>query len=311
MISLSIIIPVFNNADTLPSLITKVSTLKQQLDINYECIFIDDGSSDESYKILLKKIEPMPIKWQLIKHTRNFGSFQAISTGISKSRGKYIVTFSADLQEPIELIHQMYRAMLNNEAEIVFGIRKKRNDPLTSRLFSHLFWSLYKKTIFPEAPSTGVDIFGCTKRISSILLSIKESARTPISVLLWMGYPIKYIGYNRLRRESGNSGWTIIKKVHYFADNLITFTDLPILILLFVGFTQMLIAIVMLFVIVWAKIVGVITIPGYTATISVILFFSGLHSCSLGIIGYYVWKLFENSKNRPGAIILTSKKSIK
>jgi len=300
----SLIIPVYKNEASLPELLSALNLLQQKFSKILEVVFVVDGSPDNSYLYLKNHLADCTFPTTLILLSRNFGSFAAIRAGLKAARGDYFAVMAADLQEPPELVLQFFKVLESDEADITFGVREKREDPFLSRIFSYIFWSCYRKFIQKDIPPGGVDMFGCNRIFRDHLLDLNESNSSLIGLLFWLGFRRSFIPYHRQPRKHGKSAWTFSRKLRYLSDSLFSFSDLPIRILIFSGMLSMLFAIIFGIFLIIAKIAHWIFLPGYTTTILLILFFTGLNALGLGIIGSYVWRAFENSKMRPQTVIM-------
>jgi glycosyltransferase involved in cell wall biosynthesis len=299
----SIIIPVYKNEQNIPRLLTALEDLNQKLNKDLECVFVVDGSPDKSFEILKQNLPSAKFQSQLLGHSRNFGSFPAIRSGLNTAKGTYLAVMAADLQEPPELILKFFKSLGANECDVAIGTRNGRNDPFLSRLTSSLFWRLYKKIILPEMPEGGVDIFGCNKVFCDQLLQLEESRSSLVALVFWLGFRRKFISYERQIRLEGKSAWTFGKKIDYMMDSIFAFTDLPIRLLTRVGMFGCIISILLGIIIILARLTGDVTVPGYAATMLVVLFFGTLNLFGLGLIGNYAWRGYENTKKRPMAIV--------
>jgi len=153
-----------------------------------------------------------------------------------------------------------------------------------------------------------VDIFGCNRQVRDRLVAFTENNSFLVGQLLWLGFRRKLVPYVRRRREHGTSAWSLRKKLHYLMDAIFAFSDLPIRLLVAFGLLGMAVAVFLSALVLVAKLSGMIDVPGYTATVLVIVFFAALNSLGLGIIGSYTWRVFENTKARPHAIVMNQKK---
>lgn len=199
---------------------------------------------------------------QLIRLSRNFGSFAAITAGLANATGDYFAMLAADLQEPPELALEFLVQMTENGAEVVFGQRTGREDPALSRLASRAFWGLYRRLVNPDIPSGGVDVFGCTRKVRDQICSMKEVETSLPALLFWVGFRRAFVPYQRRRREHGESAWTFGKKMRYLVNSVFSFTDLPIRALLGVGVLGMALALLGAVTVVMDKISGGIGVPG-------------------------------------------------
>lgn len=298
----SVVVPVYGNEGSIEALLRRLEGLQPDLDGPMEAVFVVDGSPDGSLARLRELLPTAALPTQLISHSRNFGSFAAIRTGIHAARGDYIGVMAADLQEPPELMLEFFRLLSQDEADITVGRREGRNDPALSSLLSRAFWGLYRRTINPAIPRGGVDVFALNRRAAAELVALDESHSSLVGLLYWIGFRRAEVPYVRAPREVGRTGWTMKKKIRYLLDSVFSFTDLPISILTTVGVVGSLLTLLVSLVVFFAWLGGGITSPGYTPLMLALLFSTFVVLYGLGIVGSYVWRIYENSKRRPFAI---------
>lgn len=299
---LSLVIPVYRNQESLPDLLGAVDQLSRQLAHAFEAVFVIDGSPDACYVLLREQLPRCRFSSQLILLSRNFGSFCAIRTGLQHARGQRFAVMAADLQEPPELVLEMNAILSRDEADVVLGVRESRADPLRSRIFSQVYWGLYRTFVMPDIPSGGVDMFGCNKDFRDTLLALEEQNSSLIGQIFWLGFRRKTVTYSRQERKHGKSAWTFRKKWNYVMDSVFSFTDLPIKLLIRVGAAGATFAGLLGVVVVLARMRGLIDVPGYAMTILTIALLGCLNLLGLGIVGAYAWRTYENTKTRPLAI---------
>ena len=299
----SVVVPVYRNEDSIVRLVETLSEINQSLAGSLEVVFVVDGSPDRSYELLRGALKAMAFSAQLLAHSRNFGSFAAIRTGLAAAGGDYFAVLAADLQEPPELLLAFFRSLEADECDVAIGTRKSRDDPLSTRLASTVFWDLYRRLVVPDMPSGGVDIFGCNRVFRDHLLQLNEARSSLIALIFWLGFRRKLIGYARVRRNDGASSWTLRKKLDYMMDSVFAFTDYPIRLLIRFGMAGVFLSIVLATTILVARLTDVIAVPGYAATMLVVLMFGGLNLLGLGLVGSYAWRAYENSKQRPLAVV--------
>jgi glycosyltransferase involved in cell wall biosynthesis len=298
----SLVIPVYRNEANLPRLLSELERLRQLVNGEFEVIFVVDDSPDRCLEILRDRLPAARFRSQLLALSRNFGSFAAIAAGMARARGARIAVMAADLQEPIELAVQFY-GLLEDRADVVFGIRGKRSDPWLSELSSNAFWWLYRKFVNREMPSGGVDVFGCTAEVRDHLLELQGVDTNLIAMLFWIGYRREYVVYDRQQRLEGKSAWTFGKKLRYSVNSIFNFTDLPIRILLYAGGISLLMALGTSALVIVAKLRGNIEVPGYTPTVLAVMFFGALTSLGFGIVGQYLWLGLHFARRRPAYIV--------
>jgi len=300
----SIVIPVYKNEASIPNLLLTLDGIHKRLNGPLEVVFVVDGSPDQSFQRLAAELPVVPFKAKLVALSRNFGSFSAIRIGLQKAVGPYFAVMAADLQEPADLIMAFFDELAKDEADVVVGTRMSRDDPFLSRTGSRLFWFLYRKIVQPELPPGGIDVFGCNAAFHRELLKLEESHSSLVGLVLWLGFRRKAIPYKRQRREHGKSAWTLTKRMRYLADSSFSFSDLPIKVLLWLGSIGLVISIVFSIILLWARLTGRIQVPGYSPIVLTIIFFGSINLVCLGIVGAYVWRVYENTKKRPGAVVL-------
>lgn len=299
----SLIIPVYRNEDNIPLLIKTLNNISSRVKGVLEVIFVIDDLSDRSGDLLLRAREKMEFRSTIIFHSRNFGSLAAVRTGLMHISSDIIAVMAADLQEPPELILEFFDILENDKADVVFGKRIKRSDNWFSDFFSNFFWFLYRKLVIPEIPKGGADVFGCNKTVLDSLLKLDESNSSIIGQLFWVGFRHQFVEYIRQPRLHGKSKWKLSKKIRYLMDSVFSFSQLPILIVLYLGFLGSLVSGFFGLFILINKIYGQIVLPGYATIVVLITFSTSVILFVQGIIGSYLWRAFENTKKRPLSII--------
>jgi len=301
---LSLIIPLYKSEEGLSRLLTEVLKLQQDLEPEpFEAVFVVDGSPDRCYEKLVERLPALPLRAQLIQLSRNFGSFAAIAAGLSRASGDIFAVLAADLQEPPHLVLEFARILRGGEADVCFGLRAERSDPWFSELTSGLFWRLYRRFVVKDMPTGGIDVFGCNREVRDHLLALPEVSSNLIALLFWLGFQRKFVSYQRRPRLEGRSAWTFSKKLKYTFDSIFNFTDLPIQWLIATGFGSSALSIVLGLVVLWGRLRGSIQVTGYTPIVLMIMFFGGLTTLGLGIIGQYLWLSLQNARRRPNFVV--------
>ncbi len=299
----SVIIPVYKNEESLPRLFKALEAMSANLGSQMEAVFVVDGSPDTSFQIIKNALNNLAFPAQLIGHSRNFGSFPAIRTGLASAKGKYFGVMAADLQEPPELICEFFHSLAADECDVSIGTRNGRTDPFLSRVASSMFWGLYRRLVVKDMPEGGVDIFGCNRVFRDHLLQLEESRSSLIALIFWLGFRRKFVSYIRQERLEGKSAWTLSKKIDYMLDSVFAFTDYPIRLLMKIGAFGSALSILLALLVLLGKLTGQIDVPGYAATVLTVLFFGALNLFGLGLVGTYAWRAYENSKKRPLAVV--------
>lgn len=302
MSKISIIVPVYYNEDNLLSLYNDMNEkVLKKLTIDYEIIFVDDGSKDRSFSVIteLARLDEHIIPVRL---SRNFGEHAAILAGLSKCTGDCAVRKAADLQEPSELILSMLKKYQEGY-NVVLATRAERDEPATQKAFSSLYAYIMKKVALPNMPKGGFDSFLIDRQIINLLVDMKEKNTSLMGQVLWSGFQTATVPYTRLKRTVGTSKWTLSKKVKLALDSLFGFSYFPVKVIFGVGIFTFLAALILLCITIYDKITGVITVEGYSSLLIVMLMGFGIVMLSLGILGEYLWRMFDATRNRPPFII--------
>jgi glycosyltransferase involved in cell wall biosynthesis len=300
----SLIIPVYNNEESIHSLLYQINKINKSLKGDLEILFAIDGSLDRSYEILKSNLSQEKFSSKIIVLSRNFGSLNAIRAALEIAKGDYFATMSADLQEPPELIINFFKTLKKQPVDVVIGVRESREDPVISKAVSVIFWYIYKKFILKEVPSSGIDVFGCNKIFRDNLIKLKETRSSLIFQIFWIGFRRKEILYKRLKNKFGKSQWSFKKKLEYMLDSMFSFSELPIKLIICIGFVGIFFFTITGIVTIIGKYMGLINVPGYTTTLLTIGLLSSINLFCLGLIGSYVFRIYENSKGRPLSIVL-------
>lgn len=296
----SIIIPLYQNENNISLTYTKLS---QDVFVHlpeYELILIDDGSKDNSYQEALK-LQAQNDKVRVIKLSRNFGQHQAIMAGYANSTGDCIVTIAADMQDPPELIIQMYLKWKEG-SKVVFAARKSRKDGIISELFSKITYKLVKP-IFANFPQGGIGFSLIDKSIKDLLIKMNEKNSTVFYQVLWMGFNPFIIYYERPIRDIGKSTYTVSKKIKNLVDLILQFSYYPIRLISIFGIIDCFFSFIYMMYLMFHKIFGGVSLSGWPSLMTAIMFTSGVQMLTLGIIGEYLWRNFDATRTRPLYII--------
>jgi polyisoprenyl-phosphate glycosyltransferase len=301
----SLVIPVYNNAETIPSLVADITGIAEAFDNDFQVVYVIDGSPDNSSEILRTQLIGLPYDCVVIEHARNFGSFAAIRTGMNEANGRTIAVRSADLQEPASLIIELFRVVASKQTEVAVGVRQSRKDDLHRVLGAKFFWSMYRRFVQPQMPRGGIDVFACSKRVSDQLLELKESNSSLVGLLIWLGFQFSVIPYDRLERVHGRSQWRIQRLIDYLADSAFAFGRAPIRLIRWVGIFGVVLGTLGALALLFLRLTDQITAAGYTPLMLTVLLMGSLNLIAIGTVGSYVWRAFENSKLRPHAVVKT------
>ena len=299
---LSVVIPVYYNE---PNLWPLYNDIKEKIlsrqDFECEIVLVNDGSKDKSYQIM-QEISKEDKRVRIFSLSRNFGSHAAILCGLDQCTGDCAVIKAADLQEPTELILEMLESWKKG-FNVVLAARKSRPESGFSKFFSNLYYWIVRKTSFPNMPKSGFDIYLIDRKVINVIKELDEKNSALTGQILWSGFRTDIVYYDRLERTAGESRWTLKKKIRLVSDTLFSFSTVPITFVSAVGAISFFVAVVWAFVIIVFKLTGQIEITGWTSLFIFSLAAFGVIMLTLGIIGNYLWRAFDASRNRPPYII--------
>ncbi len=302
MKTVSFVIPVFRNEGSLKPTHEQITALfKNELkDYDYDMVFVNDGSDDGSLDELLE-IREMDPKVRVFSLSRNFGQREAVMCGFKQVRGDCVVKMSADLQEPIDTIPKMVHGWAEGN-EVVICYRAGRNDSFFENTMSSIFYSLMNISN-SKMPKSGYDFWLLGERAVTMLNSLTAKNRMLQGDILWMGYNVKFLPYQRLKREIGESQQSMGKKVKFFIDGLIYTSYLPIRVMSLIGFLFAFLGIISAVVVVVNRLVNENPYTGWASLIVLNLVIGGLIMLMLGMIGEYLWRIHDQTRARPDFII--------
>lgn len=301
-IKFSIVVPIYYNELNIPHTIPRLQNLENIIpDCDFEFVFVDDGSKDNSFPLLLQAREN-DSRIKVIKLSRNFGSMSAIQAGLNYATGDCVGIIAADLQDPPELFKEMIDYWRSGK-KVVLGTRADREESFSQKLFSNTYYFLLEKFALKGYPKGGFDFLLVDKQVVQEILQIKEKNTNVMSLIYWLGHDQAQIPYVRQERKLGKSRWTLAKKIKLFVDSFVSFSYTPIRFMSFIGFiTAMFSFLYGVFVII-STIFGIIEVQGWTTIIALITFLLGIIMIMLGIIGEYLWRILDESRERPGYIV--------
>lgn len=304
MDKISIVVPVYFSEDNLLPL---YADLKEKVlgrlpaGWDYELVLVDDGSKDRSYQVMcdLKRIDP---RIRLVKLARNFGEHEATLAGLTACTGTCAVRKSADLQEPSEMILQMLEKYRGG-APVVIAARRGRDEPAMQKLLSNTYCLLMRKFALKNMPKGGFDSYLIGREVIDVLVKMQEKNTPLTEQILWCGFPMEQVSYIRPKRAIGKSRWTLSKKVKMALDSFLGFSYFPVRFISGVGFVSFLGSCIWLLVLLIQKLAGKITVDGFTTVAILVLLSFGIVMLSIGILGEYIWRMFDATRNRPPYIV--------
>lgn len=301
MKKLSIVVPAYNEEETLELFVEEVNKQTEKLPLEKTFYFVNDGSTDNTLSVLKKLAAKQNIKY--LSFSRNFGKEAALLAGLNAADGDFITVMDADLQDPPEMLNEMY-IKLQKGYDIVGTRRISRDgEPLIRSFFSQIFYKLINKISDTEMVDGARDFRLMTRQVVDSILELEERNRFSKGLFSWVGFDTIYLPYENHERVAGTTSWNFWGLVKYSVDGIVNFSEVPLNLATFVGFLSFLASVVMgIFYFVRTLIWGD-PVSGFPTLVILILSIGGLQLLSLGIIGKYLSKVFLETKKRPSYIV--------
>ena len=303
MKKLSIVIPCYNEEESLNLFFNEILRVSKQLNVRLELIFVNDGSSDKTLEIL-KTLAKENTWVKYISFSRNFGKEAAMFAGLEHSTGDYITVMDADLQDPPELLSKMIDAIENEGYDIV-GTRRvtRKGEPPIRSFFARLFYKLINKMSKVEMVDGARDYRLMTRQVVLNILKLREVNRYSKGLFSYVGFKTKWIEFENVKRVAGETKWSFWKLFLYAIDGIVAFTTIPLTISTIIGFLFCLIAFIMIIVIIIKTLSFGDPTSGWPSLVCIIFFIAGIQLLCIGVIGEYLSKIYMEIKNRPIYII--------
>lgn len=296
---ITVLIPAYNEQEVLPLLFSRLDDLAaSQKSYDFEFLFVNDGSRDNTLEIITQKAKKDP-RISYINLSRNFGKEIAMIAGFDHARGDATVIIDADLQDPPELIPEMIQYWEEGYDDVFAKRRSRAGESLLKKKTSQWYYRiLQNSTTIPIQIDTG-DFRLLDRRCVEALKQFRESERYTKGMFSWIGYKKKELLYDRDPRAAGETKWNYAKLVNLAVDGITSFTTAPLRISTYIGLLVSLVAFAYIAYLLIRPLFGVPTVPGYASTMAVVLFLGGVQLLSLGIIGEYIARIFNETKRRP------------
>jgi glycosyltransferase involved in cell wall biosynthesis len=304
MAFVSIVVPVYHNATSLPELLSRFQRLADGNGIDrFEFIFVDDGSRDHSFSVL-QMLQQMDERVRVIKLSRNFGSNAALLAGLDHARGEVVAAIAADLQDPPELIDEML-VHWRQGRKVVLAARQSRADPLLTRLLASTFYVLFRRFAIPSMPRQGFDFFLIDRQVCNLIKGIQESNAYLMGIILWLGFEPTILYYHRQQREQrfGKSMWSLTKKLKYFVDAFVAFSYVPVRAASLLGISLSVLGLLYALALLILRLFVGIPVVGWVSLMAVLLVVSGVQLLMTGILGEYLWRNLDETRRRPRFVV--------
>lgn len=304
----SIVVPCYNEEEMIPLFYYEVLDLFQHelIDYEYEIIFVDDGSRDNSLG-KMKELQAIDENVNYISFSRNFGKESALYAGLEHTTGDYVSVMDVDLQDPPEMLIDMIKG-IEVEGFDVVGCRRtsREGEPVIRSFFARKFYKIINKITDTEIVDGARDFRLMTRQVTNSILDVSEYNRFSKGIFSWVGYKTKYLEYKNVERVAGETSWNFWGLLKYSIDGIVAFSDAPLVLASFMGILSCLGSGIGIVWIVIDKLLNGNPVSGWASLVCIILFMGGLNLFFMGIFGKYIGKIFTEVKNRPIYIVRDS-----
>ena len=309
MPKLSIVVPCYNEEETIPLFYPAVEKVVKQMPVDTEYWFVNDGSNDGTLAELRKLHEQDPERVHYVSFSRNFGKEAGLYAGLQAATGDYVVVMDADLQDPPEYLPEMYRAISTGEYDCV-GMRRtdRKGEAKFKSFLSNQFYNVINKISDTKIVSGARDYRMMTRQMVDAVLSLTEYNRFSKGIFNWVGFKTKYLPCKNVERVAGTTDWSTWKLFKYAIDGITDFSEAPLAIATWAGGLTAFISIIGMIIVIIRKIIEPGSSAfGWASMVCIILFLGGIQLLCLGIVGRYIGRIYMQTKKRPIYIIKEKK----
>ena len=298
---LSVIVPCYNEQETIEDFyaeIMKIAPFFKGKEIETELIFVNDGSKDETVQEF-KKLKAQDERVRMISFSRNFGKEAAIYAGLEKSKGDFVVIMDADLQDPPSLLPEMYAGIEEGYESVATRRVSRKGEPVIRSFFAKLFYKIMRKISKADIVDGARDYRLMTRKFVNAVLGISEYNRFTKGIFGWVGFETKWIAYENVERQKGQTKWSFWKLLIYSIEGIVGFSTAPLAFASIVGIVFCILAFIFLIFIFARALLFGDPVAGWPSTICIILMVSGVQMFCMGIMGQYLAKTYLEVKHRP------------
>lgn len=297
---LSLVVPCYNEAENVAAFRDAAVAAFAGCGYDYEIVFVDDGSTDATLHNLRKLHSDRKCPVKVISFTRNFGKEAALYAGLKHASGDYISLIDVDLQQRPEIVRDMVKILDEQpQYDVVAAFQDRRGEGKVLSFFKKCFYSIINRLSDVQLRADASDFRTFRRSVAESILKLGEYHRFSKGIFAWVGYSTCFIPYTAHKRAAGKTKWSFKKLMNYAIDGIIGFSTKPLRIAAYLGMVTAAAAVIYLIFVVLEKLIVGIDIPGYATIIVLILLLGGMQLFCIGIIGEYVGKTFEQSKERP------------
>ena len=294
---ISLVIPVYNEEVLIFNLFDRVKNAMESIGEDFEVVIVDDGSTDSTLE-KLEACHKQDKRFKILSLSRNFGHQAAYTAGLNHAKGDFVAMMDGDLQDPPELIKEMYEKATREGMEIVYGRRKERNEKFAKRLSIRLFHSFYSRLLKLENLKQVGNFSLMSKKALAAFLSLQEKNRYLPGLRSFVGFKQGYVDYSRPDRAQGEAKMSVYKLVTLALDAIFSFSSLPVKICLYSGLIGVILIFLAVIYILIGKLTGLAPV-GWSSIILSIYFIGSVQLVSIGILGEYVFRIYKETQNRP------------
>ncbi len=297
-ILLSVVVPAYNEEEVLPEFHKRISAVLESMSIDAEIVYVNDGSTDNTLSVM-KLLRESDTRVAIVDLSRNFGKEIALTAGLDHANGDALVVIDADLQDPPELIPELVKHWMNGY-DVVYAKRMSRDgESLIKKVTAHVFSRLIQRISRVKIPEDTGDYRLLSRRANDSLKQLREQHRFMKGLFAWIGYPQKAVPYRRDPRCAGETKWNYWSLWNFALEGITSFTIAPLQLATYLGLAAALGSFIYAGIIIYLTVVYGNPVAGYPSLIIVILFLGGIQLTAIGIIGEYLGRMFDESKQRP------------
>ena len=302
--TISIIVPCFNEEESLPLFYAEMEKIKSQIDDNFEYIFVNDGSKDRTLQVL-RDLNQADKNVHYLSFSRNFGKEAALYAGLKHATGDLVTVMDADLQDPPELLLTMKSMLEKNPDLDCVGTRRTTRDgePPIRSFFAKMFYKLINRISQVEMVDGARDFRLMRRQMVDAILEVSEYNRFSKGIFAWVGFETEYLEYKNVERVAGQTSWNFWQLFNYSLEGIINFSDAPLTIAFLAGILACIVAFVLMLIVIVRTLIFGDPTSGWPSMVSIILFLGGFQLLTIGILGKYIGKIFMETKKRPVYVI--------
>ena len=300
---ISLIVPCYNEQEVLPIFYNETCKVIEKMDADFEFIFIDDGSKDNTV-LIMRELAEKDDRVFYYSFSRNFGKEAGIYAGLSNAKGDICVVMDADMQDPPSLLPQMYDAIINEGYDSVATCRETREgEPPVRSFFARLFYKIINKISDADIKDGARDFRMMSRKMVDSIIELGEYNRFSKGIFGWVGFKTKWLPYENIERAAGNTKWSFWKLFKYSLDGIVNFSSAPLYISSLIGILFCIIALISTIFFFVRRLMFGDPVTGWASTACIITFIGGIQLFCVGVLGQYIARMYLETKNRPKYIV--------